>query len=430
MVRETQSIDLERRSPEEELADRIRQQAAIANLGLRALSGLSVDDLLAEAGRVVADTLRADGIGILEMTPNEDQFAVRLGYGWREEVVGEVVPAPAGGSLRYILNAGEPVVSHDLFAERRFRPSPLLLEHEIRSLCGVVIQSSTGPFGVIGAHARRLGAFSSSDAAFLQSVANLVGEGIARSRSEDTMRLAFEREREAVERLQSLNEMKNSFLEAVSHELRTPLAAVLGFALTLREHSSDLSQSESEMMMERLVANARKLDRLLRDLLDLDRLYRRAILPSRRPADVCEIVRTAVGGVDLGDRSVFVPAGSCPAMVDAPKVERIVENLVVNATRHTPDGTTIWIVVERTAEGIMIVVEDSGPGVPVELKSAVFDVFRRGDATRKNVPGTGIGLSLVRRFAEMHDGRVWVEDRPGGGARFCVVLADAAPAAA
>jgi signal transduction histidine kinase len=107
--------------------------------------------------------------------------------------------------------------------------------------------------------------------------------------------------------------------------------------------------------------------------------------------------------------------------LDSAQLERIVENLVVNAVRHTPPGSHIDVVVGRSANGILLQVDDDGPGVPAEARAQIFEPFRRESSTV--APGTGIGLSLVARFAELHGGRAWVEDRPGGGASFRVVFA-------
>jgi len=130
----------------------------------------------------------------------------------------------------------------------------------------------------------------------------------------------------------------------------------------------------------------------------------------------------------LRGRPVELDVRRCVASVDAPKVERMLENLLSNAARHTPAGGGIWLRVERTDGGFLLAVEDEGPGVPDALKESVFEAFRRGpdaDATS----GSGIGLSLVARFAELHGGRAWVQDRPGGGASFRVVLPDDLPPA-
>jgi two-component system sensor histidine kinase MtrB len=114
------------------------------------------------------------------------------------------------------------------------------------------------------------------------------------------------------------------------------------------------------------------------------------------------------------------------AWVDSAKVERVVENLLANAGRHTTADTPVWVRVARRDDGVLLAVEDAGGGVPRELRAAVFEPFRQGPGAAAHAPGVGIGLSLVARFAELHGGRAWVQDRPGGGASFQVLLPDSA----
>jgi len=123
----------------------------------------------------------------------------------------------------------------------------------------------------------------------------------------------------------------------------------------------------------------------------------------------------------LGDRPVTVEAQSVEISIDSPKVERIVENLIANSVRHTPEGTRIWVKVVPEGTGALILVEDEGPGVLVELRDAIFEPFRQGSVMEAS-PGVGIGLSLVARFAELQGGRAWVAEREGGGASFRVFL--------
>ena len=106
-------------------------------------------------------------------------------------------------------------------------------------------------------------------------------------------------------------------------------------------------------------------------------------------------------------------------------MERVVENLLTNAGRHTTPDTPVWVKVARRDEDVLLTVEDAGGGVPKELRTALFEPFRQGPGAAAHAPGVGIGLSLVARFAELHGGRAWVQDRPGGGASFQVLLPDA-----
>jgi PAS domain S-box-containing protein len=243
-----------------------------------------------------------------------------------------------------------------------------------------------------------------------------------RKAAEETQREAYDKEREAVERLQQVDEMKNAFLSAVSHELRTPLSSVLGYALTLKQEELDLPPEERRELLDRLAANAQKLQRLLADLLDVDRLERGIIEPRRHPVDVGALVRQVAEETELPGREVEVRTSSVVIEADGPKIERIVENLLVNAAKHTPPGSPVRVEVSGWEDGAVIVVEDRGGGVPDDLKEAVFQPFERGAGSMGHAPGTGIGLSLVARFAELHGGRAWIEDRPGGGASFRVFL--------
>jgi signal transduction histidine kinase len=100
----------------------------------------------------------------------------------------------------------------------------------------------------------------------------------------------------------------------------------------------------------------------------------------------------------------------------------MIENLLANAARHTPPEARVWVRARRHERGVLLVVEDDGPGVPPELRDAVFEPFRQAPGPSHHDPGFGIGLTLVARFAQLHGGSAWVEDRPGGGASFRVYL--------
>jgi two-component system sensor histidine kinase KdpD len=219
--------------------------------------------------------------------------------------------------------------------------------------------------------------------------------------------------------------MKDTFLQAVSHDLRTPLAAILGLAVTLERTDIDLETDDMRDLAGRIAANARKLDRMVTDLLDLDRLARGIIEPKLHPTDVGALVARIVADSDpTSARQVNLDTPPVVASVDAAKVERIVENLLANAVRHTPPDARIWVRVEPTEGGVLIVVEDEGPGIDLEHREAVFEPFRQGPDAPEHSPGVGVGLTLVARFADLMGGRAWVEDRPGGGASFRVYLAD------
>jgi PAS domain S-box-containing protein len=231
-------------------------------------------------------------------------------------------------------------------------------------------------------------------------------------------------ERQAAERLRTLDEMKNTFLQAVSHDLRTPLAAILGLAVTMGRDDVTLGADETRDLARRIAQSARRLDRLVTDLLDMDRLARGDVQLVFRPTEIGALVRTVLDALDaVEDRELTVEVETVVVPVDVPKVERIVENLVGNAAKHTPVGTHIWVWVRAWEDGALVIVEDDGPGVAPEERDRIFDAFQQGGSDVSGyAPGVGVGLALVSRFAELHDGGAWVEERPGGGASFRVFL--------
>lgn len=240
---------------------------------------------------------------------------------------------------------------------------------------------------------------------------------------EEQLSSSLERERAATERLRSLDDLKNMILTSVSHEIRTPLTSILGFASTLQRRHGELDPAVQREIAERIQEQSERLQRLLGDLLDVDRLERGILGTRRQPCDVGELVRQVVLDADIQDRVVHVDVDDFQASLDAAKVDRILENLLSNAARHTPPGTTIIVRASMTGEGMLLVVEDDGPGVQPESRERIFQPLAHGTQRSPHSPGTGIGLALVAGFAELHGGRAWVEERPGGGASFHVLLA-------
>jgi PAS domain S-box-containing protein len=244
-------------------------------------------------------------------------------------------------------------------------------------------------------------------------------------REAEALRRDLERERAEAERLRVEDQMKTTFLQTVSHDLRTPLAAILGLAVTLDRHEANLGEGEIHDLTQRIAANARRLDRIVADFLDLERLQRGAAVPESTSVDVGRLVREWVSGTDLlSDRRLSLETAPVTIRADPAMVERIVENLIGNAVKHTPVDTQIWVRVEPADDGALLTVEDDGPGVRADERELIFEPFRQG---ARSAAGSGVGLALVARFAALHGGRAWVTERPGGGSSFRVTLAGVPP---
>lgn len=242
-----------------------------------------------------------------------------------------------------------------------------------------------------------------------------------RNDADDAMRKALETEHTAVERLREADGVRTTFLMAISHELRTPLTTVVGYAELLEQIVRDGTQEELEESSAAIASQANRLQRLLLDLLDVERLSRGVVEPNLVDTEVRRVVMNVLEDLPANGNVHIDISSPVHARVDPALVERIVQNLVVNALKHTPKGTDIWVRAARSNGHVRLVVEDNGPGVPDDRKDAIFEAFEQNDVPSHS-PGTGVGLTLVAQFAKLHGGRAWVENRRGGGASFHVEL--------
>ena len=244
-----------------------------------------------------------------------------------------------------------------------------------------------------------------------------------KKKAEQEMAWALELERESAERLRALDGMKDMFLTAVSHELRSPIAAILGSAMTLEQLDGTLAPEDRHGLVGGIIGKARRLEQLVSDLLDLERVRRGAAEAQRIPTDLSMLARRAIEASDIREgHTVEEELPRVILAVDPSMVARIWENLLSNAVRYTPMGSTVWVRVRPLDDDAEIIVEDDGPGVAAESGPELFEPFRQGEHAIAHSPGVGVGLSLVDKFAELHGGRDWVQERHGGGASFHVLL--------
>ena len=232
-----------------------------------------------------------------------------------------------------------------------------------------------------------------------------------------------------VRREQALQELRSEFVSRASHELRTPLTQLRMFSETLlldRVRSDD----ERRRALEILDQEARRLAHLVENLLQFSRRERRSLTVSREMRDLEPLVRDVASGFGPLARSEGATLRLCVepvrALVDSDAVRQILLNLLDNAVKYGSREQTIEIGLARENGNARLWVQDEGPGVPTRDRARIFGSFARLEAARRsNVAGTGIGLALVKELSKLHAGDAWVEDGPGGGARFVVELAGA-----
>jgi signal transduction histidine kinase len=245
---------------------------------------------------------------------------------------------------------------------------------------------------------------------------------------EQNARLAREAARAVA--LAELSELKDEFLSTVSHELRAPLGAIKGYATTLLLEPVEFGiNPTTERFLRVIVEASDESEELVNNLLDMSRIGAGTLTITRRSVRLHRLARRAVDRLRprAGERrmQLSVPAGLRGIHADPQRVEQVLTNLLDNAIKYTPDGSTILVAAEQVGAELVVSVADDGPGVPTGELGRLFDRFQRGAAACvRQVGGAGLGLAICRGIVEAHGGRIWAEspaDWGAAGARGTVV---------
>lgn len=377
------------------LGQRIRQQAILAELGVSALQGASLDKLLQDTARLTAEGLQTDFCKILEYIPLENRFLVRAGVGWDEGVIGVAsvgadIESPAG----FALQTGKPVISNHLENEERFRTPELLSRHNIRRAMNVILQGDGKPFGVLEVDSQLENEFQEHDVAFLQGAANILGMAIERERHERNLNAALERHQ--------------YLLKEMNHRVKNSLT-IVGSVLHLQ--SSQESNAELtgylQQAANRVTAIARAHDLLYQgsniDWLDLGRYIESVCKDLDASIAQSNIHCSADMGIEIAtDRAISSAL--------------IVNELVANACKYAYPGRSgdVWVAISRFGEsGFSISVRDEGVGFSADFEP------------RK---GKGLGMRLVHAFAKQLGGTVQINARNPGAEFVVSILHSSGPA--
>jgi signal transduction histidine kinase/response regulator RpfG family c-di-GMP phosphodiesterase len=233
----------------------------------------------------------------------------------------------------------------------------------------------------------------------------------------------------ATEMLGSLSEMKNNFLANVSHELRTPLTSIKAYAELLQQDSGALSEETRQEFTRIIAQEGERLSGIIDDILELSRMEGGQASVETREIDLVSLLRrleeparerAAARSIDF---ALELPPGEIPISVDTMLVQQMLDHLLGNAFKFTPELGAVRLRAIDHGPQVEIIVEDTGIGIPEEKMRYIFDHFYQADgsSTREH-GGQGLGLAICRDIVDFHEGRIWAENRPDGGASFHVAL--------
>jgi two-component system sensor histidine kinase KdpD len=251
----------------------------------------------------------------------------------------------------------------------------------------------------------------------LESFANQTAQAIERVHLAEQAR--------QIKLLQAAEKLQNALLNSISHDLRTPLVSITGALTTLETQGNSLETEAAQSLVVTAREEADRLNRLVGNLLDMTRLEAGALKVKREPADVQDILGTAIGQMEarLAGRNirVDVPDSFPLVSLDFVLIVHVITNLLDNALKYSPENSPLEVQARMDGQEVHISVQDRGLGIPAEDLEHVFDKFYRVQRPEQ-VTGTGLGLAICKGIVEAHNGRIWAANREGGGTVFTIAL--------
>jgi signal transduction histidine kinase len=269
--------------------------------------------------------------------------------------------------------------------------------------------------GVVTFHSQFPRRWTLSDIAMIEAAAREVAIAIDHAR----------RYREAVqtaEKLRGLDQMRSDFVSMVSHELRSPMTVVAGIADILENRADRVSPEQNKELIQTLGREARRLRRLVSEVLDLEAIDQGRMDLHRSMVDLVELVREAVAdAVEPHRTRVETMLEGAMVSVDPDRVKQVLLNLISNAAKFSEPDSPIQVTIDTRDDCFEVCIVDEGEGIADDQLGRLFQRFTRLDAERR-IPGSGLGLYLSRQIVEQHGGRIRVESKLGAGSTFSFTL--------
>jgi signal transduction histidine kinase len=411
-----------------ELARSVEELKALGDVGQAVSSTLDLETVLETIVTRAVQLSGSDSGIVYEFDEDTQTFRARATHRVTSEHLEVLRATPIRLGEGAVGHAGvirTPVQVPDVADETQFvapQTRALLVQEGLQSLLAVPLMREERVLGGLVILRRQLGAFSAEVVATLQTFAT---QSVLAIQNAQLFRELEAKSRE----VEAASRHKSEFLANMSHELRTPLNAILGFSEVLAERMfGEVNEKQAEYL-EDILGSGRHLLSLINDILDLSKVEAgrlelergRFHLPTALDNALTLIRERATRhGITL-TQTVDERVGDIVA--DERKVKQILLNLLSNAVKFTPAGGRIGLTATATAEAITISVSDTGIGIAPEDQAPIFEEFRqvgRDDARKQE--GTGLGLTLAKKFVELHGGRIWVQSQVGQGSTFTFTL--------
>ncbi len=406
------------------LAQQLRTVAEIArDIG----AALSVQELLDKAVELIRERFDLYHVSVFLLDPQGLYAEVQASTGPAGEVMKRSGHRLAVGSPSVVGQAvaqGRPVVVNAVEQSPIYRPNPLL--PETQSEAAIPLKVGERILGALDVQSTRKFAFTETSVQVFQLLADQLAIAVESARAYDLSRRALEEMRRA-------DELKTQFLANMSHELRTPLNSIIGFSRIILKGIDGPITEQQRQDLEAIYNAGQHLLGLINDILDLSKIEAGKMELVFEEVDLKEVLEGVLSTTRglLKDKPVELRVDIAPELppisADAKRIRQILLNVLSNAAKFTEKGfirVQMRPTVSRVGlREVLIVVEDTGPGIPKEAQERLFTPFYQADAAiTRAVGGTGLGLAITRHLVELHGGRIWIESEEGQGTKVFITL--------
>ena len=400
-----------------DLSQSLEETGALSEVIRAVSSSLDLREILDAVARRALTLAGADGCGIFEYSPERGRFYAVVSQGISQRFVDSIPVAMNQGTLGRATQAGEPVQVGDVQAVPDYPFRDRFDEEGLRAVLTVPMMGGDVARGIV-LFRRAPGEFDERVVTLMRTLADQSKVAIANAH-------LFREIEEKSRLLEVANQHKSEFLASMSHELRTPLNAIIGFSeVLLQRMFGELNPKQDEYLQD-VLSSGRHLLSLINDILDLSKVeagrmeleLARFDLPQALQDTLVLVRERAVrNGIDL---HLEVDARLGELVADERKIKQVMLNLLSNAVKFTPEGGRVDVRAIPSDGAVEISVADTGIGIAPENQDLIFEEFRQvgGDYAHKR-EGTGLGLTLARKFVELHGGRLWVKSQVGQGSIF------------
>jgi signal transduction histidine kinase len=424
--------DSQRRTAEHqarrETEARYRDLSTVVRLNLEVGAELSVDRVLARIVDQIADDLGFHIVSVMLIDEDGEHMTIRAARGLASRIISGVKVEVGRGVSGWVAQTGQPLLVNDIENHPLFKKLKSHGRYSSKSLISVPLKVQDRVIGVLNGNNRGDGeVLTVHDLRLLSIFASQASLTIERARLYQHLEDKAAELSAAYERLREVDQMKSDFITNVSHEFRTPLTIILGYLDILKGRAAEPALVK---MVDITLAEAHRLSGLMEDITDMLRLDTGGVTFEFAAVSLEEFLRQAVAersrrfAEKRVEMKVEIPPGLPAVRMDSLKMSRVLDKLLDNSLKFTPAGGVCRVRVLPWQEGaVVVMVEDSGPGIPISDRERVFGRFEQGGDIMTDKPkGTGLGLPIARAIVTRHGGSLWLDESFTSGCRIVFTL--------